>query len=257
MFSRLSPNLFSSLFIILSATILLGCNQDESVKDAKAELIIEKAIKAHGGEDYKKARISFDFRGQHFKTMLNEGEYRYKRTYADSQGAIEDVMTNDSAYRLVNGKTVELSGKEKARLEGGLNSVNYFMLLPYHLKDEAVIPEYEGKVTIQDTLYHKVKVNFRKEGGGRDHQDTYMYWFQANDYTMDYLAYRFYTNDGGIRFRKAYEVMNRGGIRFQNYLNMAPPSKDVRLSKVDSLFEAGEMEKVSEINKNNITVKDL
>ncbi len=255
--ARLSCKLLVSILITSSVIILMHCNPDGAAKDPKAVSIIEKAIKAHGGQSYEKAHISFDFRDQHFNTKLNEGQYRYERTYTDSQGTITDVMTNDSAYRLINGESVALSGKEKARLKGALNSVNYFMLLPYHLNDEAVIPEYLGKVSIKDTLYHKVKVNFRKDGGGKDYRDTYVYWFQTNDYTMDYLAYRFYTNEGGIRFRKVTGRMKRGGITFQNYLNLAPSSKDIPLVEVDSFFKAGELEKVSEINKSNITVKEL
>ena len=248
----------ATLFFLAGFTATLAaCNNNKPEGDDKAQAIIEKAIKAHGGDNYKQAHIHFDFRNKTYKTKLNEGKYRYERTYEDTSGFIKEVMTNDSAYRLVNGQKADLSGKEKAILEGSLNSVNYFILLPYHLNDEAVIPEYLGKVKVKDTPYHKIKVNFRKKGGGKDHQDTYMYWFETDDYTMDYLAYRYYTNDGGVRFRDATRVMKKGGIQFQNYLNMGPPNKDVPLAKVDSLFNENKLEKVSEINKTNIRVEEL
>ncbi len=237
--------------------VLVAC-QNPSEKDQKAQEIIQKAIESHGGTHYEEAKIKFDFRDKQYSTMLDGGQYRYIRNYRDTSGnKVKEVMTNDSAYRLINGEKVNLSSKEEAILKGSLNSVNYFLLLPYHLNDDAVIPEYMGKDTIKDTTYHEIKVNFRKQGGGKDYQDTYMYWFQTDDYTMDYLAYRYQTNEGGIRFRDATEVMKRGGIIFQNYLNLAPPSKDITLNQVDNLFEDGQLEKVSRIDKENIRVENL
>ena len=52
-------------------------------------------------------------------------------------------------------------------------------------------------------------------------------------------------------------VQEVGGIRFQNYLNLKPADESVAVEKMQELYEAGELELLSEINLENIKVEPL
>ncbi|GAB3832132.1 hypothetical protein GCM10028895_49420 [Pontibacter rugosus] len=134
-----------------------------------------------------------------------------------------------------------------------MNSVIYFALLPYGLNDAAVNKAYLGKTSIKGQPYHKIKVTFDLEGGGSDHEDEYIYWIHPAKYTMDYLAYSFQVNEGGLRFREAHNRRNMKGVLFADYVNYEAASDTVTLEKMDVAFENGGLRKLSDINLKNIT----
>jgi hypothetical protein len=238
--------------------LLTSCSSSEKQGLTKGERVIEKAVAKHGGAAYKEASVHFKFRGKHYHTEINKGKYRYSRSYKDSSGnKVRQVLTNDSVYQLVNGERVPLDQKAKQTLKGTLNAINYFFLLPYHLTDEQVTPTYIDSVRIDGEPYHKIKVTFSHSANAGAHEDIYLYWFHKDDYTMDYLAYKYFVSGGGMRFRVAYNVREKGGIIFQDYHNLAPKSKNVDFMKIDSLYMEDALRKVSEINKDSIRVKDL
>lgn len=247
------------LVLSISGLTITGCGSSSGEKGSnRAERIIQEAVKKHGGANYKEAAVNFRFRDKQYRTVIDEGRYRYTRQYKDSGGVqIQEVLTNDSVYRKVNGERAELDGETRQGIKGSLNAINYFFLLPYHLTDQQVSPTYIDSVQIEGEPYHKIRVTFDQAEQSNAHEDIYLYWFHTDHYTMDYLAYRFFVNGGGIRFRVANNVREKGGIRFQDYLNLAPKSDGADFMKIDSLYKEGELEKVSEINKDSIRVKAL
>lgn len=246
---------WTGLWMLLMAIVAFTACESS---DQKGEEIIQKAVEAHGGDAYKNVRINYDFRKKHYTTTLKDGRYHYQRTYEDTNGRhFHEVLSNDSLYRKIDGQRVKLNDKAQSALRGSLNSVNYFFLLPHKLTDDAVKPEYLGQAKIKEEPYHKVKVTFAQSGGGQDHEDIYLYWFHKDDYTMDYLAYKYFVDGGGIRFREAVNSRTKGGIRFADYLNFAPKPDEINFQQVESLYEEGQMEKVSEIRKEDIQVEDL
>lgn len=259
MYSRLnSAFVLIALFAVSCPGLLKSCSSPENQGLTRSERVIEKAVAKHGGADYKQAAIHFKFRGKQYHTKINKGKYRYSRTYKDSSGnKIREVLTNDSVYQLVNGERVPLEQKKKQTLKGTLNAINYFFLLPYHLTDEQVTPTYIDSVTIDGEPYHKIKVTFTNGAKRGAHEDIYLYWFHKKDYTMDYLAYKYFVSGGGMRFRVAYNVRKKGGIIFQDYHNLAPKSQNVDFMRIDSLYKEDALRKVSEINKDSIQVKEL
>jgi len=100
-----------------------------------------------------------------------------------------------------------------------MNSVVYFAYLPLKLNDPAVKKEYAGKGEIDGRSLERVRVTFEKEGGGVDHEDVFMFWFDPNTNQMSHLAYYFHVNGGGARFREAVNVRRVGGVLFADYLN--------------------------------------
>ena len=109
------------------------------------------------------------------------------------------------------------------------------MQLPMRLNDGAVMKKLKESQTFGDQSYHVVEVKFKKEGGGVDHEDVYMYWFNKDNFAMDYLAYKFKVNDGGVRFRaKSPRLIN--DVRFLDYDNYRPESKDTSLESLLKLY---------------------
>ncbi len=102
--------------------------------------------------------------------------------------------------------------------------------------------------------YHLIKVTFGKEGGGDDFDDEFLYWIGTEDYFIDFMAYSYHTDGGGVRMREVSGVQEVGGIRFQNYLNLQPEVHDTPVEEMQALYTSGRLELLSEINLENIKV---
>lgn len=234
------------LFLIF---FFVSCNQQEI---DIAQSIIDKAIDAHGGENYNSLDIEFDFRKYHYSVNHNKGNYIYTRTYEDSIFIVKETLDNNSVKQWIDGVESTLSEKDSGRIGSSINSQVYFALLPYRLNDQAVIKEYIGEKMIKEEPYHKIKVTFSKEGGGEDFDDEFIYWIHKDNYTMDYLAYEFHVNKGGFRFREAYNVRNIGGIRYADFVNYKETDTTTLIVDYDLLFENNGLKELSKIELKNI-----
>ena len=210
-----------------------------------------------------RAVVAFDFRGDNYLLRQDEGRFHYRRTYVDSLGrAVREGLTNDGIYRVVEGDTVELSATERDAVRTTVNSVRYFALLPEPLEDSAVQPVYSGRDTIGGVAYHRIKVTFRKEGGGDDWQDVFMYWFHTDTYAMDYLAYAFgqgpSEEDSGTRFREAYNVRWVNGIRVADYYNYTVDTLNAgQMAQYPDLWAQDAARLVSRIEIDSVQVRPL
>jgi hypothetical protein len=148
-----------------------------------------------------------------------------------------------------------LADSTAIKYANSLNSVLYFVQLPYGLNAPAVKKKLVGEAEIGEKKYYEIEVTFAQEGGGADHEDIYMYWVAQDAFTVDYFAYKFFTGKGGIRFRKAYNPTVVNGLRFVDYENYkVEPWEKVDLQTVDELFVAGKLQLLSEIKTENISV---
>ena len=132
-----------------------------------------------------------------------------------------------------------------------LNSVIYFAKLPHKLGDASMNKSYEGSATIKGKNYEVIKVPFNQEGGGTDFEDEYYYWVNKDTNLIDYLAYNYQTNGGGVRFRVAYNPGKVGGIYFQDYVNYKAEF-GTALKELPQLFEADSLKQLSLIETENI-----
>ncbi len=228
---------------------------DASLKAAimdKADSLVVKTIAAHGGELYNTAHYAFMFRDKSY-TFHNRGRsYTYTVTSQKDGEEIRDVLENGTLSRTINGTKTELSPKDVVKYTEALNSVVYFATLPQKLNDTAVKKSYEGQTTIKQKGYEVLSVTFDQKGGGTDHDDRFMYWIHTDTNTVDYLAYSYETNDGGVRFRSAYNSRTVGGIRFQDYINYEAPI-GTPLSELPELYEAGKLKELSRIRTEDVT----
>ncbi len=230
---------------------LAGCRT--GIPDAQK--IIDKTIAVHGGDLYENSIIEFDFRKNHVILERNNGLYKYHRIFEDSIGTIHDILTNDGFTRLINDKKVALDPKWESRYSASVNSVAYFVLLPFGLNAPAVHKEFKGEEKIGGKDYYRIRVTFDPEGGGEDFNDIFMFWINKDNYHMEYFGYYYHTGKGGIRFRKAVNTRERGGIIFSDYINYKGPETMKDVGVLAKAYQAGELEKVSEIIQENITVK--
>ena len=213
---------------------------------AKGEALVASAIAAHGGSAYETAHYEFVFRGKTYTFHNQQDLYTYTRTVAKDGQIILDKMNNDGFVRKVDGVTAEMTTKQMNGTREGLNSVLYFAMLPYKLKDKAVNALYFGEQIIKGKPYELVQVTFDQEGGGKDHDDTFMYWFNKDSQVMDYLAYSYHVNGGGVRFRTAYNSRMVDGIVFQDYVNYKA-AVTTPLEKLPALWEANKLKELSRI----------
>lgn len=236
---------------ILFFLVLIGC--DSKLTDPQK--IIDKAIDAAGGEKYLNSVIEFDFRDRHYIARRNGGTYSYERIFEDSLGTIHDFLTNDGFRREINNEQVEVPISMAVKYTSSTNSVNYFALLPYGLNDDAVIKTLVRETVIKDTPYYLVKVGFKAEGGGEDHEDVFLYWVNQKNFYVDYLAYSFVEDDKtSFRFREAYNPRAINGIRFQDYINYKPNDNSLNVENAEDLFKQGKLVELSKIETENVTV---
>ncbi len=225
-----------------------------------ARSIVQRAIEVHGGHRLMHARVSFDFREYRFTVTRQGGLYSYERAYLQNGSHIVERLSNTEVTRHVDGTIVPLTHEERRSMLTPLNSVPYFALLPFNLQDPAVQLAYLGGSTIRGAPYHEIEVTFRQEDGGRDFDDRFVYWFHKQTYTMDYLAYAFHTDDGGTRFREAFNVRTVAGVRFadyRNYISDTLGSPNSAIERYDTVFDQGAVSLLSNIVTENISVSPI
>ncbi|MDO6515665.1 DUF6503 family protein [Zobellia uliginosa] len=217
----------------------------------KADALVNEAIDAHGGQAYDTAYYGFTFRKKEY-TFHNKGKaYTYSVTFGKNGQDTLDVLDNGKFVRKVNGKPIRLSEKDVIKHTEALNSVIYFATLPHKLKDKAVNKTLIGPTKVKGGDYKAVKITFDQNGGGTDHDDVFMYWINQKTKTVDYLAYKYSTNNGGVRFRSAYNRRNVDGIVFQDYINYKAPI-GTPLKQLPELYEKGALEELSKIETEKV-----
>ncbi|MGV3639456.1 MAG: DUF6503 family protein [Adhaeribacter sp.] len=246
--------LFTCCWFLLFISLCCACDSNPTGENDQAQAIVDQAIAAHGGEKFEDLHLAFDFRGRHYTATRQGGLFTYTRSFTDSTGRVEDRLNNEGFLRKVNGRPVTLPEEREKAFSMSVNSVIYFALLPYGLNDPAVRKEYLGAATIRQQPYHKIQVSFSPEGGGVDYEDVFVYWIHQKTHVLDYLAYSYLTDGGGVRFRAAYAPRQEGGLRFQQYINYEPLDKQAKVADMDKLFEAGQLKELSRIELENIAV---
>lgn len=217
---------------------------------------MDRAIEHAGADLYNHSEISFRFRNIDYSARHNEGLFEYVRIIDDSVGIIRDVLNNDGFSREINGQKVNPIDSMAAKYARSVNSVIYFALLPDALNDEAVIKKYLGKKEMEGKTYDKIQVTFKQEGGGIHYEDEFIYWFEENTGALDYMAYLYFTDGGGMRFRKGYNSREVNGIRFSDYINYEA-TDTVSLVHMDDAYLQGTLKELSLIELENIQVEPL
>ena len=262
--SNLSPSLSQiiknwSLFGILLLFVWSCENKASSsqkkILNHKGQEVIDQAIIAHGQNLFENATLSFSFRDKQYSARRSDTSYAYTRSFKDGSALIEDTLINSTHFsRKKNGVSIEVSKEWADKYSRSINSVLYFFQLPYLLNDLAVKKTYQGIKQIKGESYHQIKVSFQIENGGDDFEDEYLYWINVNNYEIDYLAYNYITDGGGVRFRSAIDKRRVDGLLVQDYINYAPVDKKMPLSDLITQFEKEALIERSRIINSEITL---
>ena len=243
------------LYLVLFIGMLwFTCCKQKEVQKINSELIINESIKVSGGDKINTSTIAFTFRNKQFRAIRNKDSFQLERGFKDSINSIKDILSNSGFKRFINDELIVLPDSIATKYSNLVNSVHYFSVLPYSLNDAAVNKTYLGLIDLKGKTYHKIKVTFDKDGGGDDFEDVFVYWINSTNYKVDYLAYSFHVNGGGMRFRKAYNERYIEGIRFVDYDNYKPINNDVLFLELDKLFEKDKLKLLSKIKIENIKV---
>ena len=253
---------FSTVLLIFISTLYINsaCNQSKPEQQqepkSEAQQVIDGAIAFHGLKPMDNASVDFKFREMTYSYEKENGMYTFTRTQTDTTGAeVVDMLKNDGLIRYIDGNEATITEERRAAYSRSVNSVIYFLLLPYNLNDDAVIKEYLGEVSIKGKMYHEVKITFEQERGGEDFSDVFVYWFDKEDYSMDYMAYLYYTDGGGLRFREAINPRRVNGVLIQDYINMKPEDEDIDLMTINELYEEGKLIELSQIIQEDVVIE--
>jgi hypothetical protein len=238
-------------YFYLSLVVIISCTVDKT----DPQRIVDKAIEVAGGDIFDNSVIAFDFRNRHYITRREGGQFSHERIFStDSTNIVHDYLTNEGFHREINDTVATVPDTMAVRYTRSVNSTIYFALLPYGLNDAAVQKRYLGMATFDGQPYYCVEITFEQEGGGEDYNDVFYYWIHEDKYTIDYMAYVYYSEGGGLRLRKAIKPHWVNGVLLQDYINFQPASDTVRLEHMEALYKAGKLEELSRIELENITV---
>ena len=242
-------SLYPSVFTI-SLFLLLAC---QNSKNLSAEALIEASVEAHGMNEFNKKAIEFQFRNYRYSQTQDKQGLVYTRRKNTTPNILDLLHSKNGFQRTLTGEKVALSDSIALIYSESLNSVLYFFRLPLSLKDPGAIKTLMDTEQINGRTYQKVGVYFTSENGGIDHQDTFRYWFDKEIKILDYLAYQYHTNTGGVRFRVAINRRAIEGLVFQDYENYTAP-KNTPLDDLPKMYEEGKLELVSLIANDSITL---
>lgn len=240
---------------ILGFFILMLLSCQNSKKNLTSEEIVDKAIEYSGKSNLNDNILKFTFRDYTYKATPTCDGFQFER--ASKTDPIRDVLINDELTRYYKDSIVKLADSTAFLYYESVNSVHYFTQLPVRLKDEAVQLSNLGQEEIQNRIYHKLEVKFSEDGGGVDFEDVYIYWFNVEDFSLDYLAYSFIVNEGGLRFRKAINQRTVNGVVFQDYENYKPKVKSKKLEDIGKMYENDELELLSLIKNEAIELTPI
>ncbi|WP_093410572.1 DUF6503 family protein [Salegentibacter flavus] len=246
-------------FLLLILVSFLSCEDEEkrqTTQEAQEiEEIIEKTIEVAGGENYKRATISFKFRDHIYKSERNGLKFSLERQFSKDSDSIRDVVSNSGFQRYVNDSLRVIPDSLLARLNKEIKTVHYFAHLPYGLDNRGLSKELLEEARIEGEPYFQLKMTFGQAAPGVAGHDEFMFWIHKDDFTLDYLAYKFVEEEEGIRFRAAYNPRVINGIRFVDYRNFTFQDPKTELSDLDELYEAHQLELLSTIDTEILEVE--
>lgn len=246
-------NLVKAILVLMIASACDNFDKEGGTFEQKEKVdqVFEATLAAHGGSRYENAEYEFIFRDKKYRFRNDGDSFRYELSYEKNDTLFEDLLDNNSFERKWNGEPATLTSKKEKSGREAINSVIYFATLPHKLKDESVNKSYEGETSINGKKYDVLKVNFDEEGGGTDHEDNYYYWINQESNLIDFLAYDYQVNEGGVRFREGHNKRTVDGIVFQDYVNYKA-ELGTPLAELPQLFEEGKLEKLSDINTEEV-----
>lgn len=247
------PLIIRFLFVVIASGLLLNCESPD-----RAQSIIDKAIEAHGGDRFEHSNIEFDFRGRHYTAYRMNGKFIYTREfYTDSIGHVKDILANDGFQRMVNGSKADITEERAGAYTNSVNGVLYFALLPFRLNDPSAVKTFDGESELNGQAYYRIRVTFDPDKLKEDNEDIFLYWINKKSYHLDFFAYSYTSEGGGVRFREATDAQNVNGIVVQDYINYKPQDETLPVEEMEALYRVNKLERLSIIDHENLSIEIL
>ena len=249
------------LLVLFVGAIVLSCSKEQAKNHvdtniSRAQEIVNRSIAFHKLGALENASFQLRFRNIDYSYRNSKGTYEYSRTQTDTlDRTVKDVLNNTSFVRYIDGEASEVTEERRGAYSRSVNSVIYFFRLPFGLNDVAVNKKYNGEKKIKGKTYHEIEVTFEQEGGGEDFDDVFLYWFDTEDYSMDFLAYLYHTDGGGLRFREAINPRRVAGALVQDYINFKPEDETIPISTILELYKNDELIELSRISNEDIEIQ--
>lgn len=237
--------------------VLSACSSSDKKENLEVSNIIQRAIDSSGTSKFEKAIVQFQFREKTYRSIPTCEGLKLQREFKTDSAIIKDELHQGKFTRTKDETFVSVQDSLANLYAESINSVHYFVQLPFRLNDEAVQKSLIGMETDENKEYYKIKVSFQEEGGGEDFEDVYYYWIDSKTFQIVYLAYSFKVNGGGIRFRKAIDQQKVNGIQFLGYENYKPDFENAKVENALADFLAGKYVLLSTIENTDVLVNDV
>ncbi|MEM7585700.1 MAG: DUF6503 family protein [Acidobacteriota bacterium] len=251
--------LISSLMAIGGSTEALGATEGTPEPVRRLE-IVDRAIAFHGGDLYTSRATRLDLCSKsgcfQVDAAMDGDRFDYRVRRETEETRLEVRSTNETLEVWRDGVQVEI---EAARAQGYRDWAMarvYFCFLPFRLNDPSVLKQDLGLVEWQGRKLHKVKVTF-DAGSSTDASDEYVYWFDPESARLEYFAYSYDDNGGGLRFRRAVNHRRVGGILFFDQENLGSEDAELSVDALDAEVVHDRLRQISTVRLENIRVEPV
>lgn len=221
----------------------------------EAKVVIDQAVKMHGGDAFEGSRFSFDVSGKHYTILNKKGNPELHRMWNNSGVETIESLQRNKVYRSIKGDTVLLDDKEQEQLEYDLREILNYALLPYGLNDRSVDKHLDGQIQINGEDYFQIQVSFSEDYHFIANCDHYIFWINAEKKTLDYIAHK--CDQNGIKFSVAIHRRKIGEILFADYQIYRPKDANTPLEHLPHLYELGQIVSDDEILLDNVEVNPI
>ena len=222
--------------------------------------IVERSIEHHGGDLYRHSETALDLCSKSgcFQVVARVDGDRWAYTVTGKSGGSKRrvVSSHDALEVWRDGDTEAVPAEEEQRYRDWAMARVYFCFLPYRLGDPSVRQQDLGLVDWDGRQLHKVKVTF-EPGSSTDAGDEYLYWFDPETARLEYLAYSYDDNGGGLRFRRAVNHRRVNGLLFFDQENHGANGPGLSVDDIDPDYVRDSMRHVSTVRLESIRVEPL
>lgn len=220
--------------------------------------IVDRAIEHHGGEIYRHSETKLELCSKSgcFKVAATVDGERWVFTVSgkSESSQLRVTSSNDSLIVERDGMEEAVAADRRQRFRDWAMARVYFCFLPYRLNDPSVYKQDLGLVDWDGRQLHKVKVTF-EAGSSTDATDEYMYWFDPETARLEYLAYSYDDNGGGLRFRRAINHRRVGEILFFDQENFGVNGGGLSVDAIDAAYVRDAMRHISTVRLEGIKVR--
>ncbi len=246
-----------ALSVPLSALVVLASAPvTEPVPTSRLD-VVDRAIEHHGGEVYGHSETELDLCSKsgcfHVVARIDGDRWAYAVSGKSGDSRLLVRSTDQELTVRRDGRPEPVTADKEQSFRDWAMARVYFCFLPFRLNDLSVMKQDLGPVDWDGRRLHKVKVTFQT-GTSTDAGDQYMYWFDPETARLEYFAYSYDDNGGGLRFRRAVRHRRIGGLLFFDQENLGADGPGLSVDAIDAAYVRDSMRHVSTVRLEKIQV---